>query len=332
MAARLPKKASTLLNKSKDSALLAVEVYNKPRTAFKSSAFITLMCISYTALFHAIFERNGLKYFYKKKNSNRYEVVDGEYKAWELTKCAEMYFQKQSNPVFRNIEFMVKLRNKIEHRFIPEIDSTVLGECQAFLINYENLLIKEFTNKHSIVDHLNVPLQISNFKRKIPVTQDGRDVIDFIKNHRSAISKNVKDSQEYSFKVFLLPKIGNHRNSSDLAVEFIDFDLADKNQKENFEKIQALIKEKRVPVANQGKFKPKDVLEAIKERTGVKKNQNWHADMWRKYEVRPSSKGLDKTKTKAKFCQYDEVHDDFIYTDDWVSMLVKNEITPAIKS
>ena len=331
MAGRLPKKVALLLEKSKDSSLLAVEVYNKPRTAFKSFAYITLMCIAYTAFFHAVFERKGIKYYYKRKNSIRYETVDGDYKAWELVKCAEQYFQHQTNPIFRNIEFMAKLRNKIEHRFIPEIDSHVLGECQAFLINYESLLIKEFSTKHSIVDHLNIPLQISNFKRKIPVTQDGQEVIDFIKNHRSSISRVVRDSQEFSFKVFLLPKIGNHRNSSDLAVEFVNFDLADKNQKENFEKIQALIKEKQVPVANQGKYKPKDVLKTIFERTGIEKSTNWHTDMWRKYAARPATNDQNKTKTAAKYCQYDVVHRDYIYTEDWVNLLIKEEIVVANK-
>jgi len=327
MSSRLPKKVSILLEKSKDSALLGVEIYNKPRTAFKSFGYMTMMCIAYTSLFHAIFERNGVKYFYKKKNSNRYETVDGDYKAWELAKCAEFYFSHATgNPVFKNIDFMAKLRNKIEHRFVPEIDSHVLGECQAFLINYENILIKEFGSKHSIVDHLNIPLQINNSKRKIPVSQDGQDVIDFIKNHRSSISKTVKDSQEFSFKVFLLPKIGNHRNSSDLAVEFINFDLADKNQKENFEKIQALIKEKHIPVANQGKFKPTDVLKTIKERTGVTKSPNWHTEMWRKYGVRPATIDPNKTKTKSNYCQYDVVHSDYVYTEDWVNLLIKDEI------
>jgi hypothetical protein len=327
MSTRLPKKVAILLEKTKDSALLGVEIYNKPRTAFKSSGYITMMCISYTALFHAIFEKKGVKYFYKKKNSNRYETVDGDYKAWELTKCAEVYFAHATgNPVFKNIDFMAKLRNKIEHRFVPEIDSHVLGECQAFLINYEHILIKEFGPKHSIVEHLNIPLQISNHKRKIPVTQDGQDVIEFIKNHRSAISKTVKDSQEFSFKVFLLPKIGNHRNTSDLAVEFVDFDLADKNQKENFEKIQALIKEKHVPVANQGKFKPTDVLKTIKERTGIEKTPNWHTEMWKKHGVRPATKDQDKTKTKSKFSQYDVVHKDYVYTEDWINLLIKDEI------
>lgn len=331
MAGRLPKKVSLLLEKSKDSALLAVEVYNKPRTSFKSFAYITLMCIAYTSLFHAIFERRGVKYYYKRKNSIRYETIDGDYKAWELVECAKQYFQHQVNPVLKNIEFMAKLRNKIEHRFVPEIDSQVLGECQAFLINYENLLMREFSAKHSIVDHLNIPLQINNSKRKIPVTQDGQEIIDFIKNHRSSISKTVRDSQEFSFKVFLLPKIGNHRNSSDLAVEFINFDLADKNQKDNFEKIQALIKEKHVPVANQGKYRPKDILKTIQERTGAIKSQNWHTEMWKKHSIRPSTKDVDKAKTKSKYCQYDVVHNDYVYTEDWVNLLIKEEIVVSTK-
>ncbi len=43
------------LQKARDSALLAVEVYNKPVASFKSSAYVTLMVIAWTALFHAVF-------------------------------------------------------------------------------------------------------------------------------------------------------------------------------------------------------------------------------------------------------------------------------------
>jgi hypothetical protein len=102
--------------------------------------------------------------------------------------------------------------------------------------------------------------------------------------------------------------------------------LADKNQKENFEKIQALIKEKHVPVANQGKFKPTDVLKAIKERIGVDKSSNWHSEMWKKHAVRPPTKDLNKAKTNLKYCQYDVVHKDYLYTEDWVKFLIKDEI------
>ena len=75
-------KTKTLLQSSIDSALLALEVYNKPRTPFRSKAFITLMIIAWTRLFHAYLNTTiGDKFYYKRKNSNRYIIKDGEHRA-----------------------------------------------------------------------------------------------------------------------------------------------------------------------------------------------------------------------------------------------------------
>jgi hypothetical protein len=87
---RLPKKVKELLAKSRDSALLAVDIYNKPATKFRSYSFIVMMNIAWPSLFHAIFERQGIKYFYRKKDSNRYIYVDGEKKAWDLSDVSEI--------------------------------------------------------------------------------------------------------------------------------------------------------------------------------------------------------------------------------------------------
>lgn len=51
----LPKAVKKCLEKSRDSALLAVETYNKPAVKFKSGGYIVLMVISWTSLFHAVF-------------------------------------------------------------------------------------------------------------------------------------------------------------------------------------------------------------------------------------------------------------------------------------
>jgi len=67
---RLPRKVKELIEKSRESAILAVDIYNKPATKFRSYGFIVLINIAWTSLFHAMFERLGIKYFYKKNNSN----------------------------------------------------------------------------------------------------------------------------------------------------------------------------------------------------------------------------------------------------------------------
>lgn len=105
-------KTKSILDASIDSALLGVEIYNKPRTTFRSEGFITMMIMAWTRLFHAHFNNTiGDKYYYKKKN-NRYEMVDGERKAWELSTCIKKYGSLEAG-IESNLNFFIKLRNKI---------------------------------------------------------------------------------------------------------------------------------------------------------------------------------------------------------------------------
>ncbi|MCD2436503.1 DUF3644 domain-containing protein [Acidaminococcus sp. NSJ-142] len=77
-------KAKNLLEGSRNSALTAVETYNKPNSQFRVENYIVLMIIAWTKLFHAYFQATmGEKYFYKERNG-RYKIIDGEKRAWEL--------------------------------------------------------------------------------------------------------------------------------------------------------------------------------------------------------------------------------------------------------
>jgi hypothetical protein len=101
-ANRVGRKVRPYLQKAKDSALLAVEVYNKPGTSFKSAAYIALMTIAWTSLFHAIFLKNG-KNPYRKAKNGRYEIIEGDYRHWELKECTRQYWKNDSeNPVRKN--------------------------------------------------------------------------------------------------------------------------------------------------------------------------------------------------------------------------------------
>ena len=96
------------------------------------------MVIAWTRLFHAHFHQTiGEKYYYKKKGSNRYEIVDGERKSWDLRMCIRKY-AALTDAEQANLELFIKLRNKIEHRNIEkrELDILLFGECQALLSNF----------------------------------------------------------------------------------------------------------------------------------------------------------------------------------------------------
>ena len=69
-------KAKTILDNSINSAITAVETYNRPRTKFRIENYIILMVIAWTKLFHAYFQTTiGERYFYKEKNG-RYKNID----------------------------------------------------------------------------------------------------------------------------------------------------------------------------------------------------------------------------------------------------------------
>jgi ABC-type Fe3+ transport system permease subunit len=78
---RLPVEVVANAKKAREAAVLAVEIYNRPATSFRSAGYIVLMIIAWTALFHALFLRKRIKPYYRKKGSSRrYERIEGDYK------------------------------------------------------------------------------------------------------------------------------------------------------------------------------------------------------------------------------------------------------------
>ncbi|MEX5283490.1 DUF3644 domain-containing protein [Nitrospira tepida] len=222
------------MDKAHDSALLAVEVYNKPAVKFKSGGYIALMVIAWTALFHAIFFKKKRKPFYKKP-SGRYVKTGGDYRYWELDECLRQYYGSDTmNAVRKNLEFFIPLRNKIEHRSMPELDANIFGECQAMLLNFDEMLEKEFGSKHCLRESLSFSLQMFPSAEGLidAVTRNpaAKPIADFIQRYRSTVSPETLASGKYSFKAFLI-QVTNHPGSSAPSIQFLHYDKLTEEQK-----------------------------------------------------------------------------------------------------
>lgn len=331
-------KSKTILENSINSALTAVETYNRPKTTFRMENYIILMIIAWTKLFHAYFHvTKGEKYFYKEKNG-RYKIIDGEKKAWELKECIKNYQKnssdnKLSEAVVANLELFIGIRNKIEHRYWESsaLDIVLFGECQALLYNYENLLIALFGEDYSLNTCLAYSLQFSHLRsrqqeiaQKDLLSKDMQDIKKYIDKYKTDLSQDIFDSQEFSIKLLQIPKISN-TNKRDLSIEFVNWNAINEEEKTSYEKITALIKDKIVkqPVSNVNMLKPGDVIKAVEAKTGVKLSQNNHTDLWKAFNIRPANNSNTKFDTIAKFCIYDDAHKDYLYTDQWVEFLAK---------
>jgi hypothetical protein len=318
-----------LINKARESALLAVQAYNNPLALFRTPAYLVLMNIAYTALFHAIFENKGVDYIYINDDGTP-KLKDGEKAAWELSTCINHYYGDTYCPERENLKFLITLRNKIEHRMLPQLDLTVSGHCQSMLFNFETLLKNEFGSFFALGQSLALAVQFSEiepFQRetiKHLQTSEYELIRQFIDRYQANLPPEIQQSPQYAFRVFLIPKLGNHAKSSDVAMEFIPYDSSQPG--ELYDKQITMIKEQKIQVANQGKLKPSQVVERVRIATDLPFTANDHVNAWKLYKVRPQipgPKGCD-----VQYCQYDEPHKDFVYTEQWVKFLIKKITDP----
>jgi hypothetical protein len=332
---RVGKNIRPYLDKARDSALLAVEVYNKPAIAFRSSGYIALMVIAWTSLLHAIFVRRRTRPYHRK--GNHFEMVDGDYKHWELKECAKQYWGSDTaNAVRKNIEFFIPLRNKIEHRHIPPLDADIFGECQALLLNFDALIGAEFGEKYCLRESLSFALQLfptgESLAAAAKTDKKIRDVRKFVETYRSTITAEAMNSGQFAFKAFLI-QVANHPTQDTLAIQFVQYDKLTPEQKEEVSRIPALIKLKQGGVVNADLLKAGDVAKAVQKalgnpmmKRGAKTVQKFttdaHTRCWKRYNVRPSG-GVEKPAfTDERFCSYDSAHRDYLYTKAWVAFLV----------
>jgi len=291
------------------------------------------MIVAWTRLFHAHFNNIiGDKYYFKGKNG-RYILDDGEKRAWGLAECIKKY-NGLTEPIKKNLEFFIKLRNKVEHRHIEknEIDTLIFGECQALLYNYENKLIELFGSKFALNEALAYSLQFShlrtprqNIASKSALSKDIADIVSYVEKYRSSLPDTVFDAQEYSIKLLQVPKISN-TNRSDAAIEFVRWDQLDKKDKDAYKQIAVIIKDKKVKIegANINRLKVSQVVKSVnKKLPHVKFTTHTHTSLWKLFGVRPSYGVDDPFETNTEYCLYDEPHNDYVYLESWVDFIVE---------
>lgn len=296
------------------------------------------MVIAWTSLFHAIFYRNKTKPYRRKKGSNRFETKEGDYCYWSLDECLQEYFKADTqNPIRKNLEFFIPLRNKIEHKSLPQIDPDLFAECQAMLLNFDKILEQEFGLDYCIRESLSFSLQLfpssENLAAAIKSNPDAKKIKAFIEKYRSTLTTDILESGQYSFKAFLL-QVANHQSKDSLPIQFFRYDQLSDEEKENVSKFAVLVKEKEKPVSGKDLLLPGKVVKDVQkklgnpkiERYGNKKdkfNFDTHTRCWKKYNIRPANNSSNPSATDTRYCIYDEPSGQYRYTKAWVTFLIE---------
>lgn len=311
---------SSSLKKAREFAMLAVSVYNNPFTEFKTEGFIVNIIIAYTALFHAIFAKRGVDFFYLNDDGS-FKLISGSKKAWELSTCCEKYWQGKNTPEKSNLFFLIGLRNVIEHRGLPEIDTLTFGECQSSINNFEDILINEFGDENALMLNLSLAMQLTRMSQQSQIdalkkvqSSNFTLIKKYIDDFKQDLEKEILESQQYRLRALLVPLVGKKASSSDIAIEFINVNNLSEKELAQLDSGIAFIK----GVENPFKLKPMKVVELVQKKH-KNFNRTTHVKFWKYYNVRPSE--IDKS-LKNKYCGYMEGFDGYLYSQEWVKKIL----------
>lgn len=318
------------LDKARRAALTAVDNYNRVGSGFRTRTYVMLMNVAWLSLFHAIFYQRKQKPWHGQGTgrSRRYDRTDGEPRHWDLAECMRQYWKGDNPPERQNLEFFIRLRNKIEHRECPELDPVLYGECQAMLMNFEDLLVEQFGADCALAGEFGIALQFSALRpteqeralRRL-ASEAATEVRAFIESFRADLPNDVLESTKFALNVFLIPKIANRKSAADLSVEFVPYDASKPEEMESLTQVTALIKERQVSVASKGLLRPGEIVEELSKRLPFKVTMTTHTRAWKHYGVRPLSGDPNPARTTPKFCVYDELARSYGYTTQWLEFL-----------
>jgi hypothetical protein len=203
-------------------------------------------------------------------------------------------------------------------------------------LNLEEMLVKEFGARYALTSQLALALQFSQLipeertkATKAAILSSSRPVTEYVERYRSALPPPTLASMKYSFSVFLVPRVANRASTADVAVQFIRVDEASPEELDRLTKLNILIREKHIPISNLGLHKPSDVVNELKARLPWRIRVSDHTSAWRHFAVRPKGGELAPQKTDPRYCVYDDVHEDYLYTDAWVNKLAEELVDSA---
>jgi len=317
----------TSLEASQQEAQLAADLYNQSGHAGRRlEGFFIHMHLAWLYLFIAKHQRNRLPFFYRLP-TGRYERVDGERKTWDLTKFAKEEWAA-NEPVRRNLELTIALRNKIEHRFAEALVVATAGYAQSLLLNYEATLTGTFGTKYSLGRDLRFPVFVGVLSKDGAIRLAAAQLSvpkatkRFIAAFQADLDPTVREDPRYEFRIHLIPKIGA-KTEADVAMTFVRADELSDEQRAALADIghtgTVVVRERIRDVANADKMKPTEASKRIQDRIPFKFSVHSHFPRaWKGLNARPSGATDHRERTNTDFCVYDHPHDDYLYTEAFV--------------
>lgn len=300
------------------------------------------MHVAWLYLLHARFMRDGVEYRYRDAdNPRRFVRIDGEHKRWELSRCVIERWPGVDDPVRRNLEFFIGLRNKIEHRHAPSdihLGLAVSGHAQALLLNYEEELTTTFGADFSLGHLLHFPVFIGTFttegEEALKRLRNGltSDLKRYIAEFHDGLSGEVAQDARFELRLRVVLEQVN-RGQDTMAIQFTRWDDLTDDEKRVVEELgrrgQTVVREQKRAVVGLGLIKPQEAERQVAAGIPFVFNSNHFLRARKRKGVRPEWNDPHPERTDERYCIYDEFSGEYGYTEAWVKWLIRKCSTEA---
>lgn len=123
-----------MLDKSEEAFLMAIEIYNKPTIKYRLEGFAFFICNAWELLLKAKMLNEGKSIYYPDKPN----------RTISLSNCVSSVFTNDKDPIRKNLEILIGLRNTTTHYVIKEMDTIYLPFMQSNVLNYSQKLFDYF--------------------------------------------------------------------------------------------------------------------------------------------------------------------------------------------
>ena len=117
-----------LIDKSKEAFMMAIEVYNKPSIKYRVEGFSFFICNAWELMLKAhMINKFGNESIYYKDNPNRTITLEN---------CIKQVLTNDKDPLRRNLEKIIELRNMSTHFVTEEYEMVYIPLFQAAVFNF----------------------------------------------------------------------------------------------------------------------------------------------------------------------------------------------------
>lgn len=127
----------SLLEKSEEAYLMALEIVNKPTINYRTEGFCFFICNAWELLLKAFLVR-------KNKKIESIFFKDKTYRTLSLSDCVNKVFTSTTDKAKLNLGHVIQVRNRSTHLILPEYDYVFAPLFQQNITYYNRFFTKHF--------------------------------------------------------------------------------------------------------------------------------------------------------------------------------------------